>query len=155
MVDPTDKTPEDQDRATERQTIRAVLEAVQNEQRAELRAQQLEYVRQKREAKEKRLEKRREQDRTVAKESQARRVKAFRDSQERLGVHVAEASRALRAARRVASEIPFPRHSPEAREAYRDVRSLELALSALRRVGRGTFHEGDADLDLESTGSAD
>jgi len=155
MVDRTDKPPEEQDRETERQTIRAVLAAVQAEQRAEIKAQQFEIVQKKREAKEKRIKTRREKDQKTTREAQARRVKAFRESNEQVATHVAAASRALRAARRAATQIPFPRHSPEAREAQRTARSLESALGALRQVGRGTFYESDVDMDLNSTVDAD
>jgi len=147
MADLTDQTPED--RPTEGQTIRDVLRAVQAEQRRELDLRRREIQQEKREARETRIKKRRERDQSRIEETRTSRTGALRASNEKVASQVAIASRALRTARRAATEVPFPRYTPEAREVQRIMRSLDAALGALRRIGAGTFYEADVDLDLE------
>lgn len=149
MTDPTDKTPDEQDRLTELKSIREVMAAVQAEQMDEIRVQRAEIQRKKREVRDKRAKTRRERDKKRVKEAQATLTKAFKHTTDMVGERVAAATSSLRAARRAATQYPLPRESPEARDAQRMARDIDAALGALRRVGRGTFHEADVDLDLE------
>jgi hypothetical protein len=149
MADPTDKTPDEQDRLTELKSIREVMAAVQAEQMSEIKAQRAEVQQKKREGRDKRAKMRRDKDTSRRKDAQVARTAALRLSTEQVSSQMAVASRALRAARRAATEFPFPRGSPEGQEAQRMARDIEAVIGATRRVGRGTFYEGDPDLDVE------
>jgi hypothetical protein len=152
MTDPNDKKPEEGP-VTGRQTIREVMEAVRVAQQEEAREELLTERKRRREAKEKRIRERRERQVKRATETKRRRQGALNEANGKVANHLAVASRELRAALRDATSVPLPRHSQEGREQLRVRRSIEGALSALRQVGRGTFHVPDVDLDFDDVGT--
>jgi hypothetical protein len=152
MTDPNDKKPEEGP-VTGRQTIREVMAAVREAQQEEMRAEVLADRKHRRQAKEKRIRERRERQTKQAKATKQRRQGALTEARGKVANHVAVASRELRAALRDATSVPLPRHSQEGREQLRVRRSIEGALSALRQIGRGTFHVPDVDLDLDDVGT--
>lgn len=134
-------------------SIREVMEAVRAAQEEEMRAEALAERKRRRKAQENRVRERRERQVTRAREAKARRQKAITDAQGKVAHHVSAATRELRAALRDATAVPMPRHSAEGREQLRVRRSIENALAALRRVGRGHFYDSDLDLDFDEVSS--
>lgn len=149
MADPTDTDDRPMGEQVELQTLQEVMAAVQAQQMGELRAQREERLQRKREAREQRLKEIRERRQERAKDAQSARTRGLKLSSDVVGREVNAAMARLRAARRAATQFPFPRHSPEAKEAARMIRSIEAAMAACQQVGRGTFYEPDVDLDLD------
>ena len=152
MTDPNDKKAEEGP-VTGRQTIREVMEAVRIAQQEEMRAEVLAERKTRREAQEKRIKQRRERQKKEVHAIKQRRQGALTESRGKVANHVAAATKELRAALRDATSVPLPRHTQEGREQLRIRRSIEGALSALRQVGKGTFHVPDVDLDLDDVGT--
>ena len=144
MVQDSDNPQEapEQDRLTIREVIRAQHETVMQEQ-AEARTAA------RRKQRDERAKQRRTEREDRARQTHARRLKALNDSAGRVTAHVATAARSLSAALRDATDTPAPRHTAEGREQQRMVREIQAALGAIRRVGRGAFHETDIDLSAE------
>jgi len=142
----TEPKPRTEDAEVERETIREAVVAQQELEREQRIAVERAEARR---ARDRRAEQRREERVAQAREAQARRVRALEEANDRVAANVAEASRALRGALRAASEVPLGRQSVEGREQRRLVRSIEDAMGALRRIRRGTFHEGELELDLD------
>lgn len=130
----------------ERRTIREVIQA---QHAVALREQEQERLAARRQEREERSQKRRKVREDRARQVHAHRVKALNEAKERVGAHVSDASRSLSAALRDLSETQAPRRTPEGREQQRMAQALLAAMGALRRVGRGTFHETDIDLAAE------
>lgn len=151
MSDPNDKMA-DSGPVTGLQSIREVMAALRAAQEAELREEVLAERRQRRQAQEKRIKERRERQMQEIRARHTRRENALKAAHDKVGTHITAATRELQAALRDATSVPLPRHSPQGREQLRVRRSIESALAALRSIGRGTFHETDVDLDLETDG---
>lgn len=130
----------------ERRTIREVIQA---QHEAALREKEAERTAARRKRREERIERRRTEREDRARQVHARRLKALNEAKERAAAHVGDATRSLRAALRQISEVGAPRHTAEGREQQRMAQALLNAMGALRRVGRGTFHETDIDLGAE------
>lgn len=150
MADDTKKQPEAKPEV-EQETLREAV-AARFEQ---IRLERIETERKERKtARDKRAQERKEARLSEARRRRAAQVKAFNEARERMGGHVADASRALRAALRDATSVSFPRTTQEGREQQRLVRDLQAVLGRLSGVGRGTFYEADLDegldLDLET-----
>lgn len=145
MSDPNDKSPEEL--ALEGQTIREVMAAVRVAQQGEMHEEALQERKRRRKVKEKRVQERQERHKKQAQAAKTRRQSVLNEANGKMANHIAVASRELRAAFRDATAIALPRHSQEGREQVRIRRSIEGALSALRQIGRGTFHVSDVDLD--------
>ena len=139
----------DEELQVERQTIRQVMAALREEQEQEKFAQAQQKVAKKREQRAEQLRRARKERENRARERHAARTKALKDSNSKVAAHVADASRALRAALRDATETPMQRRSAEGREQQRIVRSIQTAMGALRRIGGGSFYETDVDFDLD------
>lgn len=153
MTDPNDKKPDEEGPVTGRQTIREVMAAVRAAQQAERHAEVLADRKRRREAQDKRLKERRRRRDDQTQAIKQRRQGALAQARGKVANHVAIASRELRAALRDATSTPLPRHSQEGREQLRVRRSIEGALTALRQIGKGTFHVPDTDLDIEDVGT--
>lgn len=87
---------------------------------------------------------------TRARAAKSERVQAFSKAQSDTRSHVAAASTSLRRALSSAMGVSLPRHSAEARLQNQLVRSLEEAISALRRAGRGSSAAINTELDLDT-----
>lgn len=134
---------------TGRQSIREVMAELRRVQEEEWRQEALQERRRRREAKESRIRKARARREEQVRAHKARRQNALQEANTKIAQHVAVAAKELGAALRDLNSVPVPRHSSEGREQVRVRRSLETALGAIRRVGRGAFSNTDFDSDFD------
>jgi len=142
MTEPEDNKPEE-DRTLGRPTIREVMASVRLAQDEEWKREAEAARKARRDRNNQRAAARREKYQKEARRLQARRERDLQESVQRVSQRVATARTALRAALRDAQAVNFPRHTDQGREQVRMQRSIESALGALRRIGRGTFHVSD------------
>lgn len=131
----------------ERRTLRDVI---QSQQETSLEEEQSARRAVRRKKRDERAVQRRTEREDRARQTHAHRLKALNGSTQRVSAHVGTAARSLSAALRALTEVPMPRHTAEGREQQRVAHALKAALGAVRRVGRGTFHETDVDISAET-----